>query len=167
MSTELDDLFNFLDDDTLTIPGIRSREFPDGKAYSIPSPDAETGMRLSVLAEIGTKIKQGVQVSDRDKMRLHFDDDEERDFAQQVLGPVYEEMLADGVSWVRIQRVTQYAYVHFAFSPEAAQEAARRGVFAGKAPARGNRAQRRADKPTGKAPKAPRDSTATRARPSK
>lgn len=163
MAAGMDDLYNFLDDDTLEIPGVKSRAHPEGKTYRIPSPDAETGMRLSALAEIAVKVNKSVAVNDRDVKRLQLDDTEEREFAQQVLGATYEELIADGVSWVRLQRITQFAYVHFAFSPEAAREAAERGVFAGKAPAR-NRAQRRAKPSSGEAPKAPRASTGSRAR---
>lgn len=164
MASETLDRFNdFLEDDALEIPGVKSRKYPEGKTYFIPSPDAETGMRLSALAEIAVKVNKAIDVNERDVRRLHLDDTEEREFAQQVLGPVYEELIEDGVSWVRLQRITQYAYVHFAFSPEAAREAADRGVFAGKAPAR-NRAERRAKPKTGAAPKAPRASTGSRAR---
>lgn len=138
-----DDVLSFLDDDGLEIPGVKSTKYPDGKTYMIPSPDGETGIRLSALADIAVKVNSGREVDARDARRLRMDDTEERDFAQQVLGSVLPELLADGVSWVRIQRITQYAYVHFAFSPEAARDAAERGVFAGKAPAR-NRAERRA-----------------------
>lgn len=159
----LDDFYDFLEDDALEIPNIKSRAHPEGKTYNIPSPDAETGMRLSALAEIAVKVNKSIDVNARDVKRLQLDDTEEREFAQQVLGPVYEELIEDGVSWVRLQRITQYAYVHFAFSPEAAREAAERGVFAGKAQAR-TRAERRAKPSSGAAPKAPPASTGSRAR---
>lgn len=158
-----EDFFDFLEDDALTIPGVRSTAHPEGKTYKIPSPDAETGMRLSALAEIAVKVNKNLDVDKRDVTRLHLNDDEEREFSQQVLGVAYEELLADGVSWVRMQRITQYAYVHFAFSPEAAREAAERGVFAGKAQAR-NRAARRNKTPNGAAQSAPQGSTASRAK---
>lgn len=166
MAAGLDDFYDFLEDDTLEIPNVKSRAHPEGKTYSIPSPDAETGMRLSALAEIAVKVNKSIDVHERDVKRLHLDDNEEREFAQQVLGPVYEELIADGVSWIRLQRITQYAYVHFAFSPEAAREAAERGVFAGKAQAR-TRAERRAKPKNGAGPKAPQGSTGSRARKSK
>lgn len=138
-----DDLFNFLDEDGIVIPNIKSTKYPKGKTYTIPSPDVDTGIRLTGLAEIANKLNRKVEVSPRDVARLKLSDEEEREFSQQVLGSAYEELLADGVSWVRVQRLTQYAFTYFAFSPEAAEKAAREGTFSGKAPAR-NRATRRA-----------------------
>jgi len=145
MTESLDDLFSFLEDDGLTIPGVKSRAFPLGKTYTVASPDAETGAQLAGLAQIAVKVNRKVEVTERDIARLHLSDEQEREFAEKVLGATLAEMQADGVSWVRIQRIVQYAYTHFAFSPQAAEDAARKGVFSGKAPAR-NRAERRGKK---------------------
>lgn len=143
--TDLDNLFDFLDDDALRVP-VKSTSYPEGKVYVIPSPDAETGLRLSALSDLMVKAENGGQLTERDKARLSMSDDDEREFQQQVLGPVFAEMVADGVSHVRIQRVTQYGFLYFAFSPEAAETAARNGILSGKGvpAAQGNRATRRA-----------------------
>lgn len=141
--SDFDAVFDFLEDDGLTIPRVKSKAHPEGRDYVIPSPDVETGIRLTALGEIANKVNQGVEVSPRDIKRLHFDDEQEHEFAEQVLGPVYQQMIDDGVSWVRVQKITQYAFTHFAFGADAAKHAAAEGIFSGKARAR-NRQERRA-----------------------
>lgn len=126
----LDDLFNFLDDDGFSVP-LKSREHPEGKPYRIESPDAQVGLRLAALSEIAAKVAKGIEVRPEDVAKLKLDDDEEREFAQQVLGDSYAEMIADGVSWVRIQRVMQYAYIYFTQGAQSAGDAARAGVLNG------------------------------------
>jgi hypothetical protein len=155
---ELGELFDFLEDDGLTTPPVKGKKYPEGKVYVIPSPDAETGARLTALGELGVKLEKGLEVTENDMKRLRLNDAEEREFAEQVLGSALPELFEDGVSWVIIQRLTKFAFVHFSISPEAAREAAQRGVFSGKALAR-NRAQRRADARSGAAHKAPQGST--------
>lgn len=159
--TSINDFFGFLEDDGLEIPGVKSTTYPDGKTYIIPSPNAEMGMRLAAIAELGSKASQGVEMNERDMQRLQMDDKEERAFTEQILGDTYQQLIDDGVSWVRIQRITQYAFTYFAFSPETARKAAESGAFSGKAPAL-NREARRAGAKTGEAPKAPQASTGSR-----
>lgn len=143
----LDALWSFLEDDSIRIPvPIPSKTHPEGKLYTVPSPDAETGIRLTALADIARKQQSGVHVSERDVARLQMDDDEEREFAQQVMGKCYTEMVEDGVAWVTIQKVMQYSYIYFSMGREVAEKAAREGLFQGgkvRLPAM-NRADRRA-----------------------
>ena len=143
----LDSLWSFLDDDSIRIPKpIPSRKYPEGKLYVVPSPDAETGMRLTALADIARKQRSGVPVKDSDVARLRMDDDQEREFQVQVLGSCYHEMVEDGVSHVTIQKVMQYAYIYFSMGKEMADKAARDGLYSGgkvQLPAM-NRADRRA-----------------------
>lgn len=148
-------LESFLNDDALVTPPIKSAKFPDGKVYRIPSPDAETGLRLTGLANIAAKAAQNMTVQNSDVAKLKMDDDEERDFMAQVMGPVRDEMIADGVSWVTIQRMNQYAFAYFAVSPQAAERGVESGAFAGKAPAPANRAERRAKAKSPKSPASP------------
>lgn len=142
----LDSLWSFLDDDSIRIPvPIPSRAHPEGKLYTVPSPDAETGVRLTALADIARKQQQGVRVSERDVARLHLNDEEEREFAQQVMGTCYDEMMQDGVAWVTIQKVMNYAYIYFAMGRDVADKAAREGLFSGgKVRLPANRRERRA-----------------------
>lgn len=161
MKSERESLWSFLDDDALTIPGVISTKHPEGKDYVIASPDAETGMQLNALGDIGTKLAAGAEVSASDVARLRLDDAQEMNLGRQVLGETMAEMMEDGVSWVRIQRVIQYAFTHFAISPEAARKGAEQGLFSGKAPAL-NRAQRRQKTKTAPTPEARPGSAATK-----
>lgn len=141
-----DDIWGFLAESGLDIPvPIPSRKHPKGKRYRIASPDAETGLRLTGLAEIARKSKAGLEVKDSDIAKLNMNDDEERDFAVQVMGPTYHEMISDGVAWDTIQKVMQYAYIHFSMGADVAEKAAREGLFqGGKVRIPANRAERRA-----------------------
>lgn len=161
-----DDLWGFLEDGGFTFPHpIESKTYPyarsrpggpvlrdqdgvplGGKRYRVESPDAETGLRLTALADIARAAQQKREVKPEDVAKLNLDDDQEREFAVQVLGDTYAELMADGVAWTIIQRVVQYAYIYFSMGAETAEKAAREGLFrGGKAviPAT-NRAQRRA-----------------------
>lgn len=143
---------SFLDDDGFTTPPIPSRDHPDGRAYLVPSPDGVTGARMVALAGIAAKKNANVEVTAADLDKLNLNDQEERDFMEMVLGSAYAEMMADGVSWQRISRLGQYAFVVVTQGEQAASDAAKAGLFSGKAPAR-NRAQTRAAAKTpGKAP---------------
>lgn len=130
MVDDFGQLFDFLDDDALRMP-VKSMKYPEGKVYAIPSPSAEVGLRLQALATISAKVERKMEVTKEDAARLQLDDDQEREFIEQVLGAAYGEMKADGVSWVRIQKVTQYAYVAFTQSKAAADKAAAEGLFSG------------------------------------
>lgn len=131
------DLSDFLDDDGLTVT-LR------GKEYLIPSPDAEKGLQLAAMANIGVKAKLGQDITE-EQMRSIQIDTEGKDFIRFVLtDAVVDQMIVDGISWVALSRVAQYAFTHFALNPETARKALEAGMFAGKAPAPTNRAGRRA-----------------------
>jgi hypothetical protein len=127
------DLGAFLDDDGLDIP-------IGGKTYRVSSPDGETGLRLAALANLSVSVADETQVSERDRDRLRLSDQEEHDFLRDVLGSTLDELLADGVSWVRIQRLGRYCFLYFTLGEDVADDAAN---SVGEAPAP-NRAQRRA-----------------------
>lgn len=132
----LADLGDFLEDDGLEVP------VPGGKTYSIPSPDAATGLRLTAMVNVGVAAAAGGQIDEHDRARLSLDDEQEREFLEQILGSAYQEMIDDGVSWVRIQRVGRYALLFFTLGKEAA-DTSLRGAASGEAQAP-NRATRRA-----------------------
>jgi hypothetical protein len=164
----LRDLGAFLEDDGLeyplpaasfrTKPGEEPR-FPDGKTYKVPSPDARTGLWLTGLADTAMAALRGGAMTAGERERLKLDDDEEKSLYQRVLGPVYDEMIADGVSWTALQKVGQDAYLTFAMSEQIA-DAALAGQ--GEAKARPNRATRRAAKKTAGRKSAPASGAATR-----
>lgn len=138
MSTTLTDFLDFMEDDGFDTPPIPSAKFPapEGKIYHVPSPDAETGLRLSALADLSMKISKGIEVAESDLKRLRLDDREELEFTTQVLGaPLVDEMLADGVKWEHLKRLTMFAFTYFSVSPDAANKAAQAGMFNPKAQA--------------------------------
>lgn len=148
MASDLSTLLDFMEDidndggfDTPLMP---STKFPEGKKYRVPSPDAATGLRLAALADVTLKASQGGDLNERDARRLKLDDEEERDFIAQVLSqPCVDEMTSDGVKYEHMKRISQYAFLWFGVSREAAESAVERGLLAGKVLPL-NRAQRRA-----------------------
>lgn len=141
------DLGSYLDDDALDTPPIPSTKHPAGRSYRIPSPDADTGVRLTAMVTLGVAFASGADLDQREAKKLKLDDNQEKDFLEDVLGSAYGEMVADGVSWTRIQRLGRYCLLHFTLGPEAAADEVQRG----EAPAP-NRATRRAKKATGSSP---------------
>lgn len=156
-----DPVFDFLDDDAITVPAIRSRAHPEGKSYRIESPDVDTGLFLTRLQTAAITDQRGGEVSEADQRRMQRfldalaadpdavpDDEDGVDSAVQsarlILGDTFDELRADGVSWARVRSITRYAYIAFVNGVEAANEAALSGALSGKAssPA-GNRATRR------------------------
>jgi hypothetical protein len=122
------------------VPGIRSVKHPEGRTYKFASPDAKTGLFLAALADLGIKASAGGDIGAQ-AARLELDDDQERDLMRDVMGSTLDEMLADGVSWVRIQRLNKLLFVQFAMGEEMAAQVLK---VSGEAPAPANRAARRA-----------------------
>jgi len=136
------DLTGYLDDDSVEVPGIPSTTHPDGKTYRFASPDAKTGLLLAALAELGVKAQNGKDIGEQ-AAALELDDDQERDLMRDVMGSTLDELTADGVSWVRIQRLNKLLFINFAMGEEMA---ARVAAASGEASAPANRAARRAPK---------------------
>ncbi|MEU1880836.1 hypothetical protein ABZ470_26315 [Streptosporangium sp. NPDC020072] len=135
--TQFQDLDEFFDD-SLRLP-------VGGKTYVIPAPDAEVGLLCQRLMHASLAVEQGEEVDDPQLNELAavvLDDDEERDLYQRILGPVWDELRADRVTWPRIQHVGATALVWVAAGKEAAAKIWGSGG-AGEAPAP-NRATRRA-----------------------
>lgn len=126
-------------------PPMPSPAHPKGRQYQIDAPDGVTGLRLATLADMTIKASRGAELGEADVRRLRLDDREERDFLEQVLGGAFEDMLTDGVRWPHIKRLGMYAFIYFGISEEAADAAAERGLFQGKAvaPTATNRTARR------------------------
>jgi len=150
------DLSGYLDDDSVEIPGIRSVKHPEGFTYIFDSPDAKTGLFLASLANLAVKARLGGDIGE-EAAALELDDDQERDLMRDVMGSTLDEMIADGVSWVRIQKLNRYLFIHFAMGEDAAAGLA----VSGEARVPANRAARRATKkPTLVKPVTPRASRA-------
>ena len=151
------DLTGYLEDDSVEIPGITSTAYPDGKTYTFVSPDARTGLHLASLADLAVRARMGVDVGAQ-AAALDLDDDQERELMRKVMGATLDELVDDGVSWVRIQRLNRYLFIHFAMGEDAA-----RGLrLSGEAPVPANRAARRAEKKSPPTPQASLAGSTTR-----
>jgi len=150
---------------TIDYPGVPSKEHPGGKTYRVPSPSAEVGARLTAYAALGLKLAAGRPLTDDERASLNLDDEQEKTFYRDVLGPVYDEMLADGIEWGDLVTIARDAYLVITDNESLADITA---AAQGEAMARGNRATRRAaTKRTGKktgGSSSSRASTGTRGR---
>ncbi|WIX99323.1 hypothetical protein QRX60_35480 [Amycolatopsis mongoliensis] len=115
------DLSAYLADDALYVP-------VDGTTYRIPSPDALTGLKLMSIYQ----LSENVEITEEAAKALA---SESRDLPQLVLGDGLDELVAGGVSWVKIQRITRYALLFFTLGEEVADHAMTAGSLSGEAPA--------------------------------
>jgi hypothetical protein len=121
------DLSEFLTENDLVIHGLGPRD------YTVPAPDVERGLRYNALSAIAIRVNRGETVTREEMESLRLNDDEERQFAIEILTQeVVDQMAEDGLPWPAVTRTAQYAYTHFAISPEAAKKAFEAGVFSGK-----------------------------------
>ncbi|TCO64389.1 DUF7426 family protein [Actinocrispum wychmicini] len=117
----------------------------NGKTYVVPPVDAETGLRLQRLAELAATVAHAVEAGEQiDTVAL--DDAGEIDLYRDALGTVYDEMIADRVSWPALKLAGVTAWLDAAVGREAA-EAYWNGAGSPEAPA-GNRATRQAARST-------------------
>ena len=121
----------FLDeDDHLVLPW-------QGHEYRIAPVSARTGLRIQrVLSAAEKAARAGDEMPDEEVLS----DEEELDLYPDVLGDVYEQMLDDGVSFIRLKLAATAAMMWTVYGDEIAIEFWAAG---GKAPAP-NRQQRRA-----------------------
>lgn len=103
----------------------------NGKKYRVPEYSAEIGMRVEAILAAGRG-----QAGERHKQVL--DDEQEKDLYRDVLGPAYEQLLAD-VSWPMLKHCAVMAMFHFNISPEAGEAHWNRGAQSGKAVSRSSR----------------------------
>lgn len=130
-------------DEHLDYP-LPSKKHPHGRTYVVPSPDPKTGAWLAAMADLGTTAayaQVAMEQAAADKKTpdpallaqlssaqdavaaLRLDDEGEKTLYQRVLGDAYGEMVADEVPWLLIQRAGQDAYLCFAVSQQAADQA--------------------------------------------
>ncbi|WP_326797443.1 hypothetical protein OG946_20150 [Streptomyces sp. NBC_01808] len=137
MATAFEALDSLLDD-ALELP-IK------GKLYRIPSPSGEDGLKVQRITNLAVQMLAGGESVDTEIL----DDDLEHDLFRLCLGPVYDELLADGVDWSWIRHAGKTAMMWIVSGVEDAREFwARAGAPSQPAP---NRAARRAAKRTGSA----------------
>ena len=115
MAAAFKDLDEFFDP-TLKLP-------VGGKMYVVPPPSAEVGLLCQRLMQASIAAQAG-QTVDEDGLnelaQLVLDDEQEKDLYQTILGSVWEELLANKVSWPAIQHVGQTALIWVAAGLEAA-----------------------------------------------
>ena len=94
-------------------------QLPNGetKTYEIPDVDAKTGIWCQKMLSVGVAVHQGQQPEKLGQL----DDDEERGLYERVLGPVYQEMIDDGIRWRTIKRVGMTAFLWAAGNEEVAE----------------------------------------------
>lgn len=92
-----------------------------GKTYVIESPDARTGLWCQRIVALSAKAKAG-SLDDDDAAALQLDDDEERDLFERLLGPAFEEMVADNLPWEHVKHCGLTALIWAAGNVEAAEE---------------------------------------------
>ncbi|MDQ1053171.1 hypothetical protein QE394_001099 [Arthrobacter sp. SORGH_AS 212] len=137
MTETLEQLGTFLD----PILGVPFR----GKTYKVPPVDAETGLKLQRLISAGVQAAVEKKL-DPETIEL-VSDAEEKGFYQTVLGPVYDELLADGATFHALKFIGQTALMWHAQDFDTAEEF---WMAEGKAPTP-NRAERRTATRTGTA----------------
>ena len=97
MAGAFKELDEFLDD-SLTLP-------IGGKAYEVPAVPGRDGLwAQKLLAE----VERAKDAGQADAGKL--DDGDERLLYQRMLGPVFDEMLTDGVSWQRISHAAMTVF---------------------------------------------------------
>jgi len=129
---DLDEFF----DDSLRLP-------VGGRTYVIPAPDAEVGLLCQRLMNAGIAAEAGEAVDGEELTKLAavvLDDDQEQDLYKRILGPVYDELFTDGLTWPKIQHIGTTALIWVAAGTDAAVKF---WSTSGEAPAP-NRATRRA-----------------------
>lgn len=131
---DLDEFF----DDALSLP-------IGGKTYRIAPVNWQLGLTCQQLWEAGVVAASGGTPA----IPTQLDDIAERDLFQQLLGPTFEEMREDGVSWPRMKHVGMTVFIWTCQTRQAAEEYWERA--AGEAPALAvpNRAARRSTRTAG------------------
>lgn len=94
------------------------------KSYTIPSPDADTGLQVQKLTIIGQKAAQNEALTDEDKAFLAAmpELDDEQMLRRLLSDTVYDQMHEDKLSWHRRQLVVGTVMHWVAFGREAAEE---------------------------------------------
>lgn len=82
-----------------------------GKTYRVPSPDVTTGLRAQATVAIAVKVRAGQQVDAADVASLQLDDDQELEFTQSMLGPVFEEMRDDELPWEYVRHAAKTVFM--------------------------------------------------------
>ncbi|MFD6885140.1 hypothetical protein [Streptomyces sp. NPDC059957] len=96
-------------DEALTLP-IR------GKPYRVPAPSAEVGLLTQALVHAAAVAADGGRADEQ-----VLADAAERNHYRDVLGPTYDELIADGVSWPELKHAALTCMVWIAQDRVAAE----------------------------------------------
>jgi len=96
-----DDLGDFLSP-TLDLP-------VGGRIYKVPSPPAKDGLRLQAIFSGAYFAVSGEKPERAGATTL--DDTDERDLYKVSLGPVHDEMIADGCTWEQVKHAGITAFI--------------------------------------------------------
>ena len=80
-----------------------------GKVYKVPSPPAAVGLKLQAAWAVSAALQAGRKPRDRHVALVAEDDG--TTLEQKALGPVHDEMLADGVSIEQLNHAGMTAYL--------------------------------------------------------
>lgn len=109
---DLDELL----DDTLPLP-IK------GKVYRVPGVDAEWGLICQRMLSAGVQAFHAAGTPDKPVPGAPvIEDGNEQDFYRRCLGPVYDELRADGISWEKIKFCGTTAFLWIAQGAELAEQ---------------------------------------------
>lgn len=93
-----------------------------GKVYDIPPVDALTGLRYQRLLLLARLVAVGEQLTDDDLAELRLDDKNQEALYRRLLtDAVFDQMIADGVSWKHLERAGNTAVAFFVEGEDAAQ----------------------------------------------
>lgn len=90
------------------------------QVYTIHSPDAQTGLKVSQLFALAAAAAHGNEVTPGQVSALSFNDDEEKDFMEQVFTTELHERLMRELNWSQVQHVFQTSLVWIAYGEDAA-----------------------------------------------
>lgn len=112
----------------------RYLELPiDGVTYRIEDVDAETGLLIQRIMDVGLEAAQGDGDLDLDDELL--DDARELSLYEDTLGEALQAMKDNGVPWADVKRAATTAMIWVCFDEEAAEKYWMSGGTAGEAPA--------------------------------
>jgi hypothetical protein len=102
-------------DGRLKLPG------DNGKTYLIPEPDEELGLWATAFCAVGVAANMGVEPKGEGLPPLVLDDESERAMYLRVLGPVWEELAADGYGFTTQKHFALTALLWIGLGQESAE----------------------------------------------
>ena len=88
-------------DESIELP-VPSDKHPGRKLYKINSPSAKDGILIERITNMAVQLASGGEDVNTELL----DDEEERDLYKTLLGPVFDEMIEDGVRWVWLRHAS-------------------------------------------------------------